>query len=94
MWLVEEPLDDNEFLPVNLDNIMYIQPNDNEGRVKNNKDQRLQYCIQFSFVSSGNSKWIKWWFDKESDRDCYLEKIHAKLPRLDIGVNDISLENI
>jgi len=91
MWLVEKSREDlGEFLPINLDNVVYIEKD-----YKNNSKNIMSYAIKFVFVfsdgNSGGKQWVKWWFVTKEARDNYLQKIHDKLPRLNLGIDEITL---
>ena len=87
MWLVERDPDREPgkkdipefFSPINLDKLIKIS--------REKHKEREYYGISFKMKGTN----INWWFYEEETREKYLEKIYEKLPRLDLGVNDISL---
>ncbi len=86
MWIVETPPDENRvFHPVNLDHVAYID--------KDSKTESfaIKFVLDYGTGTNTSSQWIKWWFSQEHVRDEWLEKLKQKLPRLDFGINDITL---
>ena len=85
MWLVEkEPSTNEDLIPINLDNVMYFTKDENDSSTK--------FAIQFMLNLcdyNGSKAWIKWWFSSKETRDEWHQKILSKLPRLDIGVDQI-----
>jgi hypothetical protein len=87
MWLIEKSPDKYTFIPINTTNVAYIDLTESERE----KEKTISFAIKFCFIHTDNSKWIKWWFTDKEDRDKYYEKIRNKLPRIELGVDDITL---
>ena len=72
---------------VSRDNVVYIDVETNSGKTS--------WGIQFNFVlynvNNCELSWVKWWFNDEKSRNKYLTKIYEKIPRLDLGIDDITL---
>jgi hypothetical protein len=96
MWLIEKKPGNEEenFLPVNLDNVIYISKDKNE-EDELEEGELVEWAIQFNFIvnisQDSRIAWAKWWFSDEKIRDKYYLKILEKLPRLDLGIDDITL---
>lgn len=78
MWLIEKDPDGNDHIPINTVRVAYISTGNWEG----------SFYIRFHMAGTDN---VRWNYSKEKDRDKYLEKIREKLPKFDLGINDISL---
>ena len=90
-WLVEKsPEEKREFLPINLDNVTTITK-DYNSRTHDKGETTYTYAVKFEFNSAKGDQWVKWWFDDKDTRDKYYNKILEKLPRLDLGIGELSL---
>lgn len=78
MWIIEDAPSGSPFWPINIDKLSYIS---------DGKDDR-QYYIKFHL---DEDKRVMWMFEKEKDRNEYLNKIRQKLPKLDLGIDTVSL---
>ena len=88
MWLVEKsPTPGRIFFPVNLDNVAWIDTDESES------GKASAICFNFIFTSGHDNgkQWIKWWFDDKEQRNKYLNKIHEALPKINLGIDDITL---
>ena len=82
MWIIEkDPGTNQQFSPINLDLIVRIRKS----------WQHESYGITFERDSETE---ITWLFDIELNRDKYFDAILTKLPRLNLGIDQISLQDI
>jgi len=92
MWLIEKnPSNEDWFKPINTRNLLYIRPESD----KDDSEDPYHYAITFKFNTTTSHHhslfWVKWRFKTEKERDKYLMKIYEKLPKIELGINDITL---
>lgn len=89
MWLTEKDPDEEGryFPPVNTNQISAILI----GKNKNDGDKITTHYIQFVLPENKFTSWVKWNFDKKENRDEYFNKICEKLPKVDLGLTEVSL---